>query len=1138
MSDDDCPDLLFGTNCTQPWDEHPVNRATWWLHTWVVPVSFMIAGLLSLANFSRLQKKGTLVGFASLFNILPCFLMGGFHLVGGDLLLFDMDDTGSIGNLLLILGLYLSFAHFIVVVLILHVLVRSGAESALGKKSASKSAWSQIKLHVLGTHVMLMIPYGLFASDAFGQTPVVAARLMLCMAWLTIAFVFYSLKSYGFPLERQLTESLSKMSKSSTTQEALKKLHLYNRVMLMVCAPLLVSYPFLIGFPVFHFPVVYILVFKLMIPNAICEVVDVWVLALGRSLRRKRSGPLQQSLTRLGKALGSDVVQPVAGERTNEALLADEALQVVELKDGRRLQVVRGEHPVVTNVVCRGAPMVGVPMAVKVELDGDGDGNFAPEVLPHLKQTPQCVGQVLEFRAWVRPTLNQAGKKPVAHLVDTRQWQRQVCVQSAPAQMPPPRPLVEARLLGPKQCASDLRVMTYNLLADAYKHHFDKMYSYCPGEFLDLNYRASLQLQEVLAQDPDVLCLQEVDSKMFWEFWKPQLSDTHVGFLTLKKGGAAEGCASFVKRGIDVRSFEEISFRDLASNSEWVEELERTMPSLGSALRGVKTVAQVLRLSNGITVANTHLFYHPHAGHVRCVQAKQLVEKLGIDNDDDDDDDSKGVVICGDLNAQHFDLALGLLLSGAVSAEHPEWATSAGFAWGPKEWDTPKMPHTGAHLRVAHPFTSACGMPAFTNFCGSWSGDIDWILVDPTIDRLERENARLRASVRRWKRKFEREVQVNHELGRRLRAESRRPRLVAQVAQIGGPFQWTAPGVHLPQGDLERFCDLGREQEQQAYGFVLTGGAGGCRDLDDAWFAVCLPSAKICVLSKQPFFQALHRVLERLAKTKPSHWPALLDRLNDRWRFPKPVPSRLDLLFEYGHDALDHPKLPRDAVLFVIGALLLESKVVLVSQDRAKLSRACLALVALLRPARWLHPFLPILPHDLLVLAQAPVPVLLGIPQTTDLAITELLASQQPDQDLVVVLHLDDGRLHLSNPAAYHELKLPGLDQLDSLDPKDIHAHIQSLLVAARFFGPDLAAILAADNNSLPPRALRHAQVHLERILSAPLSSPPWHFLAGLHRTQLFTHWHHAHQDNDPHESFRLTALLSEEEDGSHAASL
>ena len=73
----------------------------------------------------------------------------------------------------------------------------------------------------------------------------------------------------------------------------------------------------------------------------------------------------------------------------------------------------------------------------------------------------------------------------------------------------------------------ELRVVTFNILAEPFAisdHAANHMYSYCPRDYLETEYRVQLTAKELVAYDADVMCLQECDSKTFDLYLKPLFS--------------------------------------------------------------------------------------------------------------------------------------------------------------------------------------------------------------------------------------------------------------------------------------------------------------------------------------------------------------------------------------------------------------------------------------------------------------------------------------------------------------------------------------------------------------------------------------------------------------------------------------
>ena len=88
--------------------------------------------------------------------------------------------------------------------------------------------------------------------------------------------------------------------------------------------------------------------------------------------------------------------------------------------------------------------------------------------------------------------------------------------------------------------AGEFRVVSYNLLADVYastEYAARVLYPYCKREALDGEYRQCRIVRELLGYHADIMCLQEVGSRMYAEFIQPSLAQAgYKGCLQLKAG--------------------------------------------------------------------------------------------------------------------------------------------------------------------------------------------------------------------------------------------------------------------------------------------------------------------------------------------------------------------------------------------------------------------------------------------------------------------------------------------------------------------------------------------------------------------------------------------------------------------------
>ena len=96
--------------------------------------------------------------------------------------------------------------------------------------------------------------------------------------------------------------------------------------------------------------------------------------------------------------------------------------------------------------------------------------------------------------------------------------------------------LIPAHLSEPDQ----FRVVSYNILADSYASTTfarEVLYPYCNQESLNVEYRQCLIVSELLGYHADVICLQEVGTKVFKLFLLPALQEKGYGGCFQPKSG-------------------------------------------------------------------------------------------------------------------------------------------------------------------------------------------------------------------------------------------------------------------------------------------------------------------------------------------------------------------------------------------------------------------------------------------------------------------------------------------------------------------------------------------------------------------------------------------------------------------------
>ncbi|XLR25915.1 hypothetical protein HN51_039145 [Arachis hypogaea] len=165
--------------------------------------------------------------------------------------------------------------------------------------------------------------------------------------------------------------------------------------------------------------------------------------------------------------------------------------------------------------------------------------------------TADDIGHVLKFKCVV---VDAETKLTVGH-ASTLLTSRVI-----PAPSPSPRQMIPVDGMGHLDAegritsSGSFTVLSYNILSDSYAS--SELYNYCPSWALSWLYRRQNLLREIVGYRADIICLQEVQSDHYEEFFAPEL-DKHGYYGLYKKktnevflGNAhtIDGSATFFRR--------------------------------------------------------------------------------------------------------------------------------------------------------------------------------------------------------------------------------------------------------------------------------------------------------------------------------------------------------------------------------------------------------------------------------------------------------------------------------------------------------------------------------------------------------------------------------------------------------------
>lgn len=278
----------------------------------------------------------------------------------------------------------------------------------------------------------------------------------------------------------------------------------------------------------------------------------------------------------------------------------------------------------------------------------------------------------------------------------------------------------------------DFRVVSYNILADYYcdsDHTRETLFPYCPPYALQIDYRKQLCIKEIVGYNADIICLQEVDFKVFDLDLIPFLEEKQMVGIHNKKGTTPEGLATFWRTdrfelienyGLNIGETAKTHpacqelWQKLQYNEKLVERVSVRSTTLQIAILRSKENPQKF-----VAVANTHLYFHPDADHVRLLQigfsmilVEDFIKKF---KEKSPDHENIGLIFCGDFNSVPECGIYKLMTENFVPEDFIDWNSNAEEAV------------KNVSLAQSFNMQSACGCPPFTNFTAGFQECLDYI---------------------------------------------------------------------------------------------------------------------------------------------------------------------------------------------------------------------------------------------------------------------------------------------------------------------------------------------------------------------------------------------------------------------------
>lgn len=202
-------------------------------------------------------------------------------------------------------------------------------------------------------------------------------------------------------------------------------------------------------------------------------------------------------------------------------------------------------------------------------------------------------------------------------------------------------------------------VASYNVLADSYIN--PAWYPGTDAQFLDPAHRHPALVDRIAQLAADVVCLQEVESDVFWLIEQRLTADGYEGKYASKGGGKPDGCATFLKVAtVPLRAVHTLYYADGSGTQ--------------AASGHIALITVVEHEGRQVGIANTHLKWDPPgtppAKQVGLRQVRELLDaREGLAPG------CSSWIICGDLNVTAESAVVQLLQAAGFCdayAGHPQ----------------------------------------------------------------------------------------------------------------------------------------------------------------------------------------------------------------------------------------------------------------------------------------------------------------------------------------------------------------------------------------------------------------------------------------------------------------------------------
>ncbi|CAF0732824.1 unnamed protein product [Adineta steineri] len=221
--------------------------------------------------------------------------------------------------------------------------------------------------------------------------------------------------------------------------------------------------------------------------------------------------------------------------------------------------------------------------------------------------------------------------------------------------------IYEEHLIKSRYHHFNFHIISYNILAQKLIEDNESLYDDCQENNLKWNHRKERLLREILHQDADIVCLQEMQKEHYKYDFRPKMSHHGYDSIYIKRSGdKSDGCCLFYKTD----RLRLIDSKTVPFYQRNIQLLDRDNCGLIALFQPVTSKATSDDL---FCVATTHLLFSPKRGDIKLAQIQYFlaeIDRLSMKNASLNS--YYPIIICGDFNAQPQSPLSKFLINGHI----------------------------------------------------------------------------------------------------------------------------------------------------------------------------------------------------------------------------------------------------------------------------------------------------------------------------------------------------------------------------------------------------------------------------------------------------------------------------------------